>query len=130
MSNAYNEQAADLINGTMDLIERILIKHSAAVLEEMRDQIVSRNDLIKQLEADCADHRLAAHEADMRTQAAVRGEKAAIAERDALLGDKDEYCEVLRVLGMEEEGSAVIEILRLVAVEQEYLHLVATGSIR
>jgi hypothetical protein len=37
---------------------------------------------------------------------------------NALLGDKDEYCEVLRVLGMEEEGSAVTEILRLIEVDR------------
>lgn len=38
-------------------------------------------------------------------------------ERDALLGDKDEYCEIVRVLGMDEEGSVVEEVLRLVKAE-------------
>lgn len=50
MSNAYNAHAADLINGTIDLIEKVLIKHSAAVLNEMHDQIVARNEEIKQLQ--------------------------------------------------------------------------------
>ena len=80
--------------------------------------MLTQENRIKRLEADCAAHRQAAHEADMRTQAAVRGEKAAIAERDALMADKNEYCQILSALGMEEEGSAVTEILRLVEFER------------
>lgn len=46
----FNEQAAFLIENALDLIKQVLIKHSAAALEEMRDQIVSRNDRISKLE--------------------------------------------------------------------------------
>ena len=43
---------------------------------------------------------------------------SAIAECDALLHDSGEYCKILRVLGMEEEGDAVAEIIRLIAGEK------------
>ena len=46
----FNEQAAFLIEGALGLIKQVLVKHSAAVLEEMRDQIVKRNDRIAELE--------------------------------------------------------------------------------
>lgn len=46
----FNEQAAFLIETSVDLIKQVLTKHSAAVLEEMHDQIVARNQRIKQLE--------------------------------------------------------------------------------
>ncbi len=46
----FNEQAAFLIDGTIGLIKQVLVKHSAAVLEEMHDQIVKRNDRISKLE--------------------------------------------------------------------------------
>lgn len=46
----FNEQAAFLIEDAMNLIKQVLVKHSAAVLEEMRDQIVSRNKRISELE--------------------------------------------------------------------------------
>ena len=46
----FNEQAAILINTAQDLINRVLVKHSKAVLEEMHDQIVARNDRISKLE--------------------------------------------------------------------------------
>ena len=36
----FSEQAVFLIDGTMDLIETILVKHAGAVLKEMHDQIV------------------------------------------------------------------------------------------
>lgn len=42
----FSEQAVFLIDGTMDLIKTILVKHSGAVLKEMHDQIVSRNERI------------------------------------------------------------------------------------
>ena len=87
----FNEQAALLVENCLDLIKQVLVKHTAAVLEEMRDQIVSRNDRIKHLESQLA----------------------------ALISDKNEYCEVLRVLGMEEEGNAVAEIIRLLRVERD-----------
>lgn len=48
----FNEQAAFLIENALDLIKQVLIKHSAAVLEEMRDQIVARNTRIAALEAE------------------------------------------------------------------------------
>jgi len=47
--NNFNEQAAFLIEDAADLIKQVLVKHSAAVLEEMRDQIVMRNTRIKEL---------------------------------------------------------------------------------
>lgn len=46
----FNEQAASLIECSLDLIKQVLVKHSAAVLEEMHDQIVARNDRISKLE--------------------------------------------------------------------------------
>ena len=46
----FNEQAAFLIENALDLIKQVLVKHSAAVLEEMRDHIVARNDRISELE--------------------------------------------------------------------------------
>ena len=52
LSKPFNEQAAFLIENCLDLIKQVLVKHTAAVLEEMRDQIVARNDRIKQLEAE------------------------------------------------------------------------------
>lgn len=48
----FNEQAAFLIEDAVDLIKQVLIKHSAAVLEEMRDQIVARNTRIAAIEAE------------------------------------------------------------------------------
>lgn len=50
MSKPFNEQAAFLIKDAMDLIKQVLVKHSAAVLEEMRDQIGARNKRISELE--------------------------------------------------------------------------------
>lgn len=91
MSKSFNEQAASLVENALNLIKQVLIKHSAAVLEEMHDQIVSRNDRIRQLEK----------------------------ENYAMMSDTNEYREVLRVLGMEEEGSAVQEILRLLKAEAD-----------
>jgi len=46
----FNEQAQFLIENALDLIKQVLVKHSAAVLEEMRDQIVKRNERISNLE--------------------------------------------------------------------------------
>ena len=46
----FNEQAAFLIETSLDLIKQVLVKHSAAVLEEMYDHIVKRNDRISELE--------------------------------------------------------------------------------
>ena len=46
----FNEQAAILINTAQDLIKQVLVKHSAAVLEEMRDLLVKRNERISKLE--------------------------------------------------------------------------------
>ena len=50
MSKPFNEQAAFLVENCLDLIKQVLVKHAAAVLEEMHDQIVARNQRIKQLE--------------------------------------------------------------------------------
>ena len=52
MSKSMNEQAAFLIKDALDLIKQVLVKHSTAVLEEMRDQIVARNTRIAALEAE------------------------------------------------------------------------------
>ena len=49
----FNQQAAILIEDALDLIKKVLIKHSAAVLEEMHDQIVKRNKRIAHLESEC-----------------------------------------------------------------------------
>lgn len=50
----FNEQAATLIKTSVELIEQVLLKHSRAILEEMHDQIVSRNNRIAELEKDIA----------------------------------------------------------------------------
>ena len=65
---ALNEQAAFLTERPLDLIKQVLVKHSAAVLEEMRDQIVSRNVRISKLETDlaAANRRIAELEKDVR----------------------------------------------------------------
>ena len=49
---SFNDQAAYLIENSLDLIKQVLVKHSSAVLEEMRDQIVSRNNRISKLEEE------------------------------------------------------------------------------
>lgn len=46
----FNEQATFLIQDALDLIKQVLVKHSAAVLEEMCDPIVKRNARIAVLE--------------------------------------------------------------------------------
>ena len=46
----FNEQAQFLIENALDLIKQVLVKHSAAVLEEMRDLLVKRNERISKLE--------------------------------------------------------------------------------
>jgi len=51
---SFNEQAAFLIEDAVALIKQVLIKHSAAMLEEMRDQIVARNTRIATLESEVA----------------------------------------------------------------------------
>lgn len=48
----FNKQAAELIDTALDLIKKVLVKHSAAVLEEMHDQIVKRNERIAELERE------------------------------------------------------------------------------
>ena len=47
---SFNEQAAFLIEDASDLIKQVLTKHAKAVLEEMHDQIVTRNKRIAELE--------------------------------------------------------------------------------
>ena len=60
------------------------------------------------------------HTAEFRTIIEAKNHelKLIYAERDALLHDSGEYCKILRVLGMEEEGDAVAEIIRLIAGEK------------
>lgn len=86
----FNEQAAIMIETAQDLIKQVLVKHSAAVLEEMHDQIVSRNQRIKQLEDE-------------------------LEWEDT---EKSNYCQILTALGMEEEGDPVEGVLGLVATVQ------------
>lgn len=81
----FNEQAAILIDDALDLIKQVLVKHSAAVLEEMHDQIVARNQRIKQLEDE-------------------------LEWEDT---EKSNYCQILTALGMEEEGDPVEGLNRL-----------------
>ena len=64
----FNEQAAILINTAQDLIKQVLVKHSAAVLQEMHDQIVTRNERIRELERDAA---LRQPPADVRVECAL-----------------------------------------------------------
>ena len=124
VSKTFNEQAAFLVENCLDLIKQVLVKHTAAVLEEMHDQIVSRNERISALEknAKASEELYNAIQRELET-ARIIADRAehranqAESERDALLGDKDEYCEVLSVLGMEEEGSAIEEVHRLVRAE-------------
>ena len=89
----FNEQAAFLINNALGLIKQVLVKHSAAVLEEIHDQIVKQNERIKQLmierdEANTKGHRAVTlcmeaegREFRLATQL-IRAEK----ERDILVG--------------------------------------------
>ena len=135
MSEPFNKQAASLVEETVGLIKQVLIKHSTAVLEEMYEQIVSRNDRIKQLETESEQFRKLwqtclqqlADEKD-RAEAQFKKDQDArlsLAERairaedeaDALYGDKDAYCEILRMLGMEEEGDPIEEVARLMKIE-------------
>ena len=60
---SFNEQAAFLIETALDLIKQVLVKHSAAVLEEMHDQIVTRNEQIKQLAAERDEANIKGHRA-------------------------------------------------------------------
>ena len=73
----FNEQAALLVENCLDLIKQVLVKHTAAVLEEMRDQIVSRNKRISELERERNALDDALRERDKQLI-------AAIAERDEL----------------------------------------------
>ena len=57
-----------------------------------------------------------------------RGEWAV--ERDALLIDKDEYCKVLSVLGMEEDGSPVEEIREREKITDELRELLRIEYLR
>ena len=79
MSKPFNEQAAFLIEDALDLIKQVLVKHPAAVLEEMRDQITTRNDEIKQLtialKIKTEEHNCCADDL-----ALVRGERDAFAD--------------------------------------------------
>lgn len=81
----FNEQAAILIETALDMIKQVLVKHSAAVLEEMHDQIVARNQRIKQLEDE-------------------------LEWEDT---EKSNYSQILTALGMEEEGDPVEGLNRL-----------------
>ncbi len=90
MSKPFNEQAALLVENCLDLIKQVLVKHSAAVLEEMHDQIVWRNQRIKQLEDE------------------LEWDKT----------EKSNYSKILTALGMEEEGDPVQGVLELVATVQ------------
>ena len=47
---SFNEEAVFLIDGTIDLIKQILVKHSSAVLQEMGSQLLAKNDNIALLE--------------------------------------------------------------------------------
>ena len=87
---SFNKQAASLVEETVALIKQVLIKHSTAVLEEMYDQIVARNQRIKQLEDE------------------LEWDKT----------EKSNYSKILTALGMEEEGDPVQGVLGLVATVQ------------
>jgi hypothetical protein len=58
-SRSFNEQATGLIEETMSLVKQVMVKHSAAVLSEMHDQIVSRNERIASLETALAESEAA-----------------------------------------------------------------------
>lgn len=49
MSQPFNEQATSLVEKSADLIKQVLIKHNTAVLEEMYEQITSRDATISEL---------------------------------------------------------------------------------
>lgn len=59
----FNEQAALLVENCLDLIKQVLVKHTAAVLEEMHDQIVSRNEQIKRLATEIDKANTKGHQA-------------------------------------------------------------------
>ena len=59
----FNEQAAILIETAQDLIKQVLVKHSAAVLKEMHDQIVQRNACISVIKAELEQANKKGHEA-------------------------------------------------------------------
>ena len=89
----FNEQAAFLIENALGLIKQVLVKHSAAVLGEIHDQIAEKNERIKQLmierdEANTKEHRAVTlcmdaedRECRLSTQL-IRAEK----ERDIVVG--------------------------------------------
>jgi len=89
----FNEQAALLIENALGLIKQVLVKHSAAVLEEMRDHIVRRNEQIKQLtterdEANTKGHRAIklAMDAEDRELRLATSLNRANKERDIVVG--------------------------------------------
>ena len=89
---SFNEQAAFLISDALGLIKQVLVKHSAAVLEEMRDQIVARNQSIKELEDE------------------LEWDKT----------EKSNYSKILTLLHMEEEGDPVQGVVDLMAERDKW----------
>ena len=82
----------------MDIVKRLRstdygLPDDGQILNEAADEIVrlrggleTANQVLREAERERNEHRKAAHEADMRTQAAVRGEKEALASADRMRG--------------------------------------------
>ncbi len=62
---------------------------TGSLLNQAANEIERLNDRIDQVEADRQSHEQAAHEADLRTQAAVRAEKEARAIADRQMNDAE-----------------------------------------
>ena len=111
---SFSEQAAFLMADTLDLIKQVLVKHSAAVLEEMRDQIVKRNDRISELErqlAEAVKRSKLQHDEAVQLRAELEWDKQ----------EKSNYSKILTALSMEEEGDPVQGVLDLIAREKELM---------
>lgn len=111
---SFSEQSAFLMADALDLIKQVLVKHSAAVLEEMRDQIVARNDRTSELErqlAEAVKRSKLQHEEAVQLNATLEWDKQ----------EKSNYSQILTALGMEEEGDPVQGVLHLIAREKQLM---------
>lgn len=80
---------------------KLLVNNHAKRLEELAEA----NRALREAESDRNAHRNAAHEADMRTQAAVRSEKRALADIERLNGERSVFADVMAA------AAAVIDTL-------------------
>lgn len=74
MERQYYKQAEDLVETVSELQKQVLVKHTAAVLEEMHAQIKTRDIAIEHLERELGEYvgaaqRLAVERAEYRRKA-------------------------------------------------------------